>query len=76
MLARLLILAMVSGAVAVVAALGLGLPVWSLLPIYSLVGSATLVVGGALAATASSGRGEDPGYRTAQMESVRLPARR
>lgn len=76
MLARLLILAMLSGAVAVVAAVGLGLPVWSLLLIYSLVGSATLVVGGALAASGASGRPEKPGYGAAQVEPVHMPLRR
>lgn len=70
MLARMLILALVSATVAVMAGLALGLPVWALFLLYSLSGALALLVGGAIAAVAGQDRPAVPTYAEAQVKPV------
>lgn len=62
MLARLLIVAMLVGAVGAGVALWFGLPLWAIPLAYSLVGAATLGLGGFFAAVAGSRPAHRPGY--------------
>lgn len=70
MLARLLILALVSAAVSVMAGMALGLPIWALLLLYSLSGALALLVGGAITALAGQGHPAGSTYAEAQVKPV------
>ncbi len=77
MLAGLLIVAMVSGAVAAIAALGLGFPVWAALLAYPLVGTAALILGGVLVTVSGGPRqARTPGFAGVQMQPLRVRLRR
>lgn len=75
MLARLLIVAMLLAAVAVISGIGLGLPFWSLLLTYSLVGTAVLLVGGAVAYFSGTRQAPAMGYGNPRVEPVRIQTR-
>lgn len=70
MLARLLILALASAVVTVMAGMALGLPVWALLLLYSLTGALALLVGGAITAMAGQGHPAGHAYAEAQVKPV------
>ncbi len=72
MLAGLLIVAMVSGAVASVIALTLGLPLWTAFLAYPLAGSAALILGGALVALAGSRQARTLDLAAAQLQPLRI----
>ncbi|WP_374641544.1 hypothetical protein [Tabrizicola sp.] len=72
MLARMLILALVSAVVAVMAGMALGLPVWALFLLYALSGALALLVGGAIAAVAGQDHPAVPSYAEAPVKQIPL----
>lgn len=76
MLARLLIFAMLSGAIAVFAALWLGFPVWMLLLAYPLAGATALLLGGACVAVSGSLPSASARFDSVQPETLPIRARR
>lgn len=75
MLARLLIVAMLLAAIAVVSGIGLGLPFWSLVLTYSLVGTTVMLVGGAVAFVSGTRQAPTMRYGDPRVEPVRIQTR-
>jgi membrane protein implicated in regulation of membrane protease activity len=70
MMAGLLIISMVSGAAASVAALAMAMPFWVALLAYPIAGMITLLVIAALLAFRDTPRNGTPGFATARLSAL------